>query len=584
MTQTLTDKDRKYINNTSSEQILKDEKLMVERNPLNLIEYEYLKIKTKEGKLIPLKNNKAQNLLFKLIKDRRKQGKPCFIWILKARQEGVSTESEAIMYSLTSQQPNRNSLIMANELDNSNNLFEMSKLYHECLEEDNPHLAPPLKKSNEKKLEFDGIHSQIIIQTADKKDRAGRSYTFQYIHLSECAFFADLRAVLSGLSQCVPNHPDTLILGETTANGMGDFYDLWKDAVEGKTDWIPFFIPWYWMDEYSMDLQEGYYPLDGISYAMGDTKYTFLDEETQIREDYPLSDEQINWRRWAIINKCQGNIRLFKQEYPISWEEAFSLSGDKFFDSKGMEFQRSKKIDPIDIGEIYKEDNEFKFRSNPKGRIEMHEYPGIDEEYIITADASEAIGKDEASVYVLNKRTNETAAVVYGQHTSPELADMGINLATFYNYGVFAPENKGYGTEVCRIASEKYGNMYRPMNQKSGNYEAQNEIGFNTNSVTRPTMLAQLNEEIKEKSTLLKSKALIEQCDMFINHYDTNGKFKKAEAEHGKQDGLVICRAIAGYIRRLYPYVYKFDSKNSDLSYLVEETKKKKVGVRGRLH
>ena len=59
-----------------------------------------------------------------------------------------------------------------------------------------------------------------------------------------------------------------------------------------------------------------------------------------------------------------------------------------------------------------------------------------------------------------------------------------------------------------------------------------------------------MNEEIRLNSTTLKSKKLINQCMTFI----INPTTKKPEAAPNKQDGLVICRGIAGQVRSEHPF------------------------------
>src|SRR6185312_1228994 len=41
--------------------------------------------------------------------------------------------------------------------------------------------------------------------------------------------------------------------------------------------------------------------------------------------------EQLNWRRWAISNRCQGDLRLFQQEYPSNLEESFLSTNRQIF-------------------------------------------------------------------------------------------------------------------------------------------------------------------------------------------------------------------------------------------------------------
>jgi hypothetical protein len=514
-------------------------KLAAESDPLRLVEQGFLSIKTKDSRLVKLQLNSTQQKLFRRIKELRAQKKPIRIWILKYRQGGVSTEIEAIIYALTSQQENRNSLILADEKEHADNLFEMFKLYQEQLEIDRRYLAPRLKKSNEKKLEYQDIHSQIIIASAENKESA-KSHTFQYVHLSEIAYFPDLKTVLADLNQTVPDHWDTIVIGETTANGMNEFYLEWQRAVEGKTDWIPLFFPWFEMKEYSLPLQNGgLYSLDGIVFNADSSVVTFEIDERDLKARNGLTDEQLNWRRYAIVNKCQGDIGRFNQEYPATWELAFAMSGEQFFNRDGLNRQVSKR--PIAVGELYYEHMKYVFRPYQHGRIQIYEYPNPQDQYTIGADASEAVGLDEAAIVVLNKLYNSTAAEVVGNIAPEELAELLILLGNYYNQAMVAPENKGYGYMVCQLVAKKYGNIYRRVRNADGSDTATDELGWNTNSVTRPQMLAQFNEEIAHGSTQMVSKKLIDECRTFVIKKDKDGKAVKVEAQTGFQDGLVIC-------------------------------------------
>ena len=78
-----------------------------------------------------------------------------------------------------------NAFVVADDLDGANYIFEMQKLYHEYLQD---HLKPTIKHSNEKKLAFSGLNSQILIDTADNRN-IGRKFTIQLAHLSECSRF-----------------------------------------------------------------------------------------------------------------------------------------------------------------------------------------------------------------------------------------------------------------------------------------------------------------------------------------------------------------------------------------------------------
>lgn len=545
------------IEKTDKIDILQNEKLLVKENPLLLVEYEFLTIKTKDGQLIRLKLNTVQKKILAKIKSIMAKNRPVRLWILKARQSGVSTLSEGIVYAFTSQKEATNSLVIADDIDGSNYIFGMQRLFQEKIDE---HLRPLPKHSNEKKLEFDKIHSQILIDTSDNLN-AGRKYTFRAVHLSEVAFFRDLKTLMLGLNQSVPNLPGTIIIGETTANGIGNhFYDEWVKCSDDtiKTDWETLFIPWFDIEEYT--LPGDLYPIDGINFATPTDKEKFLIEEKAIKNKYNLSKEQINWRRWCIINNCNGSVLQFNQEYPDSPETAFIATGDLFFDKEALKSQSI--IKPFSIGNLVKEEGRYLLRYDNTGLFKFYHKPLFGEQYVVGADAAEGLEHgDKSAAVVLNKRTNRTCCV-YNHNISPDrFAEDLVKLATYYNNSIIACENKGYGYSVNQDIYKKYGNVYRRIKSKKGFTEPTQELGWNTNSVTRPQMLSQLAEEILNGSTELLDNDLIKQCWTFIN----NVKTKKPEAEKGKCDDLVIARAIAGQVRIEKPFKQVFRRKKKKI-------------------
>ena len=494
-----------------------------------------------------------------------------------------STLIEAIIYSFTSQCENTNSCVIADDLDGSNYIFEMQKLFQEKLIEGRPYLVPVLKRSNEKKIEFDSIHSQVLIDTSENEN-AGRKFTFRTVHLSECAFFQkSLKTLMIGLSQSVPNLPGTMIFGETTGNGMGgDFYEIWEEteklSKKKATEWVPLFLPWFIMDEYSMPLDKTYgklYSLEGIHFGNNEEKIQFLNEEKRYqsegidyefpaiengeivwkRETYRLTDAQLNWRRYVIVNDCNGDWMQFRAEYPATSKEAFVASGDIYFDRRGLEKQkiRQKKM----IGNLVEENGKMVFRADSFGKFTFYQLPSTHTQAVIGGDASEGIIRqdgepgDKAAAVVLDKFSNRTLAT-YNQLIDPDTFGYDlIKLGRFYNKALIACENKNYGTEVNRILYRNYGNVFKHIKEQKGVTEQTDMIGFNTNSVTRPQMLAQMNAEIRENSTELIDEELINQCWKFIRNSKKNGK---PEAIEGGNDDLVVSRAIAGFVRRLKPY------------------------------
>ena len=522
------------------------EKDKARQDPFYLLESEKLWIKTKSADLIPLVLNDDKKLILKTIKDIQAKDRPVRIWVLKARQKGCSTLCEGIIYSCVSQRENLNALIVADDIEGSNYLFEMSKLYQEKLEENHPHLAPELKRSNEKKLEFARIHSQIRIDSAmnvrstiggSKTSRVGRKYTLQLIHLSEVAYFPSLKALLIGLLQSVPKISNTIVIGESTANGMGgDFYDEWQRAKRGESDWFPLFIPWFTSPEYSMPLEVGeVFELDA--------------EERRLKEKYNLTDEQLKWRRNTISNECQGDLEIFRQEYPSNDQEAFISSGRPCFNVQVLRGYLDKALEPKAIGNLNIKGRKIEFEENTKGYLRVWEMPVHGRQYVIGGDVAEGLIKGDYSTAIVLDRSNMTQVAEWHGHIDPDLFGVALyRLGKFYNTAFLGVEvnNHGLASLISLIngnflyKTEPYRNLYFKEVLDEENERKTKKFGWRTDLKSKPLMIDDLAKAIREKLIGLKSKDLIDECLTYVIFEDG-----KTGAQGGCYDDRVIACSIA---------------------------------------
>lgn len=522
------------------------DRLLAKSKPLDLIEDNKLTIKTKEGKLQPLTPNKAQQKILLIIKALVAKKKPIRLLILKARQLGCSTLIEAIIYAYTSQRENNNSLIVADDIDGSNYLFEISKLYQEKVP---IHLKTEEKRSNEKKLEFANTHSQILIDTANHKE-AGRKYTFRYVHLSEYAFFPYPEDIMLGISNSVPSLPETMIIKESTANGFNHFKKEWDEAGV-ENDYIKIFIPWYWAEENRMSIEN-------FTLGEGNLKSDILKDEKvlygqMLEEKIDFIEERLSWRRWAIRNNCQGSVVKFQQENPSTPDEAFIASGDCAFAKEELIKQLKRSKPPIAVGNIVKVDFKFSFRTLNGGDFKFWEKikPRSEEEYIISGDACSGSGTDYAWLVARAKRTNSVVATFKAKCDPDELAERAYLLGSFLHQGMVAIENDKYGFHANLKLRSIYGNMFIQESIDKEKKTVSTKFGWDTNSKTRPEMLGQMKEEIRQGALELNDSELIRECLTFIKNPDT----KKEEAQDGCCDDGVISCAIGGAVRQLFPYI-----------------------------
>lgn len=521
---------------------------------------EFLKIKTKDSEIIPFKLNKPQLKLYDLLKRQSETGKPQRVIILKARQMGFSTLTEAILFKRTATKANVNSGIIAHKDDATTNLFNMSKLFLEELPEQ---LKPKTKASNAKEIIFDdregnGLRSKVKCMTAGG-DGIGRSDTFQNLHLSEVSSWTHAKEILDGLLQAVPNKPNTLIIIESTAKGYDYFKELWDKACDGENDFEPLFCAWWELDEYRL--------------PCGELELT--EEEQELKELYNLDNEQIAWRRWCIRNNCGNDVNTFKQEYPSCPEEAFLASGECIFDKdiivsqiehnrplisgwKRGEFEYKKTMHPVrnekgEVVAIDKKISDIKFVEKENGLITIHQEPSVrrnaDNEiiakrrYTIGGDTA-GLGLDYYTAKVVADDTQETVATLRKQRIDEDkYADQVYCLGKYYHDALIGLETNYSYAPTKELVELDYPNLYQRKRFETTTREIQKIFGFETNRLTKPIILQSLVTTMRENVAAECDIATLKEMLTFVRK--ENGK---QEAQEGYHDDLVMAKAIANYI------------------------------------
>lgn len=496
----------------------------------------YLKIQDKNAKIIDLKINKPQMKLYNALKKQYDQGKPQRAIVLKARQMGFSTLTEAMIFKKTVTAFNIKSGIITHEASATDNLFNMSKRYLDNLPEE---LKPQIKKSNAKELVFDneegtGLKGIIKCMTAGNTT-VGRSDTFQNLHISEYAFWGGKKKdTLIGLLQAVPDTVNTMIVVESTANGYDDFKDMWDYAVAGKGDFVPVFCAWWELDEYRKEY-------DG---------FELTDDEKKLKALYNLDNEQLAWRRWCIETNCRGDINLFKQEYPSCPEEAFLSSGNCVFDKEKIisRIQEIRNREPLKQGSfLYDYDGlqitNMRWQDDKNGIIKIYKDVEAKRPYVIGGDTA-GDGSDNFVGEVLDNISGEQAAELSHKTDEDLYARQMYCLGMYYNQALIGVEVNFSTFPEKELERLKYPRLYQRQVEDSTTHKYQLKGGFKTTSITRPIIIAGLVEVVREDTNTINSEELLREGLSFIKNEQG-----RAEAEQGKHDDRVIAIAIAHYIR-----------------------------------
>lgn len=497
---------------------------------------EYVKIRNKKSKIVPLKFNEPQLKYYNVIKSLKEQGKPVRIIILKPRQLGFSTATEGIFFKETVTKSNINTAIVAHKEDSTRNLFNMSKLMYDQLPDA---IKPSKKASNAQELVFDndngtGLKSKIKCFTAGGTG-IGRSDTLNNLHLSELAFWTgDKKETLTGLLQAVPNDPDTMVVIESTANGFEYFKELWDNSVAGKNDFVPVFIGWNEL----------------IDYQMPYTGFELTKEEKELQKTFGLTLEQLTWRRWCIANNCGNDIQQFKQEYPITPEEAFISTGKCYFEQDNIikRMQEVKDIKPVQQGYFDFKYNGLKIMSikwveDKEGAIKIYKKPKKYYPYVLAGDTA-GEGSDYFTGQVLDNTDGSQVAILKQELDEISYTRQMYCLGMYYNKALIGIESNYSTFPIQELDRLKYPNLYVRVKEDKYTKKTEKSYGFKTTTVSRPRILGQLQAIIKESIELLVDTETLREGLTFIKN-----EKGRAEAQVGYHDDLIMALAIAYDIR-----------------------------------
>ena len=475
--------------------------------------------------------------------------KPIRIIILKARQLGFSTVTGALLLKNCATKKNVTAGIVAHKEDSATNLFNMYKLMYDNLP---PEIAPQQKASNAKEIIFNnnfntGLNSRIRCMTAGAKG-VGRSFTMNYLHISELAFWeGNPKETLLGLFQAVPNKPGTMIIIESTANGYETFKELWDMAVAGDSDFVPLFVGWNELPEYSM-------PFDPTT--------PLSEEEKSLKKMYSLTDDQIQWRRWCIRNNCGGSVDMFKQEYPICADEAFLASGACVFNQENILHRLSQlPMDPPERGAFTYDYNGLKIRhilfdSTPQGPVRIYKHPEPDHKYVIGADTA-GEGSDYFYAHVLDNTTGEQVATYTIKTDETIFAHDMYCLGVYYNEALLAIETNFSTYPIRELERIKYPNLYVREKEDSFTHQIIKSYGFRTTQITRPIIIQMVADMIRDYPVLINDRNTLNECLTFVR--TDSGR---AEALTGKHDDAVMSYGIALYIRPQQSFATKILDEN----------------------
>ena len=574
--------------------------------------YVYARIKNKEGGAdIPFKLRPAQIKLVKILEDMRLKGIPIRVILLKARQWGGSTAIDIYMaWIQIFWKTHWDSNIVGHQSTSSSNVFEMYERLINAIPDwlffDLGETYPEgeLKKfsgvgtsQNIKKM----VPRNCNIQTGSARNpESTRSASAAMVHLTEDAFFPDTdkwkpSAVVNAALSSVPRLPYSFIARESTPNGKNHFYDAWKAAKDGKSNFVPVFIPWFEIEMYMIPMTE-------------DERVDFLIDLWENRNNKKEHGDYFWWLwnkgaslegiRWYIEKlKDLDSLEDMQQEYPSDDIEAFRFSGNLVFDLYRVdEIEKQDTDNPIFQGDIEGDSSlpdvpvskegipleppcmqNLHLVEKRNGNLKIWEEPDKEENvvdrYLVAVDIGGRLKSSDFYDMVVFDRYDlmnggcEAVVAEWHGHLDPDQAAMKCaQLAKYYNDAYLVVENNTAYSKMNKtegnvselffpILLTLYDNLYSTAKSRIMKHRQKSTTwGFNNNSSTKPAIIKHYVTVVREHGYIEREKEACVEMSYYL-FYPDKGQYGAAPDYH---DDRVMARAIGLFVSRFdmdHPYI-----------------------------
>ena len=465
-----------------------------------------LMISNRDLQDVPFHLNAGQRLFDHKIAERMALGKPIKFYHPKARRRGVSAYITARFLVKCLTQRNVQAAIVAHRKDEAKKLFGKIGYYIKHFRG-----AQPVRETDSTiEISFPETDSNMSVFTAGAKEVA-RGLDCNHIHLSEAAFYENPEKLVASLVQTIPGRGEVFV--ESTGNGAGTWYHRrCLHAWQGKSDYGINFLPWHDTKDCQTPVPDAFRA--EFIRSIPDVQY----EEEDLLSKYPaLAPERILWRR-NKIEEFDFDIWMFKQEYPMTFEECFIPTVRSYFHK------------------LHTRPNDLRWTQINRDLAVLEGHPNTSLSYALGADVAAGVEADASTIEIICVETNEQVAEYWSNRVAPN--DFATEIETVgelfdYPLALVEANNHGHVTLDNLVKNDVY-----PAEKLFWDEAYSTNItkaGHTTNKRTKPLMVGSLRTELAQ-GLIIYSEGLVGECATFE---DT------LEAAKGCHDDRVIALALA---------------------------------------
>ena len=533
-----------------------------------------------KGRDIPFTLNRPQRIYLKEMEKLRTAGRPIDIILCKARQWGGSTLTQLYMLWIQLVHKQNWNSVICGDIEKQSSIVAgiLAKVINNY----------PLWATGGKKITtspYQGAQKTRVISYGNSRYSLGssqkpdslRSEDISMAHLTEVGLWKATAGrkpedLVQSIFGSIAGGAYTVKVMESTAKGVGNFFHrTWIEAVAGRNNFTPVFIPWYSIDLYSKPMQEADYP------AFVDS----MDEYEKQLFALGATLEAISWYR-DKRREMPEEWRLFS-EFPSTANEAFQSTGHRVFKISYVKSMREQCVPPAWVGDIVSCSNAGSAEEGCNSRFEPLQ-PGEKQDsnvlkvwlmpdgeqhyrdrYIVTVDVGGVSDKADYSCIVVADRlpmleggVPEIAACWHGHIEHDKLAWKAVEIAKAYDNALLVIEANTLETEgtegdnfeyILNEISGQYSNLYCRTSVQDIRQGRPRRWGFHTNSSTKPMVI---NFLIKA----LRDGLYVERCietTYELDLYEVKENGKEMGAVEGNHDDRVMATAILVWICYNHP-------------------------------
>lgn len=516
---------------------------------------------------IKFKLRRAQRKLLGRLERMRLAGVPIRIILVKARQWGGSTLVQLYMVWIQLFHATRwHSAIVADVEQQATNIRGMIKFMADNHPKDVFDIKlKPLDGSSKNKV-MEGRDCNIGIGSMQQPDNL-RSFDFAMLHMSEVGLWKKTKGkqpkdFTQSLRSTVPKVPLSLVVMESTAKGVGNFFhEEWLAAKnntyvsEENGRYEPIFVAWFEIEMYWLKIK---------SYT------TFIDRMTPYEWwlwDQGATFEGINWYKTHKRDENMDDWRM-QSEYPSNDIEAFSSTGRRAFAPDYVKRARQNNRKPEFIGEVTadamkgKESLEnIRFEEDSKGCLKIWDFPDksikVRNRYVVPVDIGGRTDDADFSVIRVIDRLQllyggvPEAVLTWKGHLDQDLVIWkGVQIAKMYNDGLYVPETNSIkaqqeeseGDHIVTVMDEVvpvYPNVFTRSDPEKVRAGAPVRYGFHTNVKTKTDVVNTILAALRDDGYIEPDVTVCDEYDMY--EIKPDGTYGAVDGQH---DDEVMCTGI----------------------------------------